>query len=187
MARHFRIVLTYVTHVSSSTVSLDLDVLSDLREIPTIRHLITACSIGLEIFSLAHQVVHRSSRTGAARQSSTSHMPRANAYVTSISGIDTLSYTTQRNASARERRKPIMTNATASSSRPPNSNTMQQSSGAAQAQSSSAAVSISTTPPVVANTAPNTNPHVIIKHAGPWTRFWLFICCASSEYTDGHH
>ncbi|KIK40862.1 hypothetical protein CY34DRAFT_806792 [Suillus luteus UH-Slu-Lm8-n1] len=92
----------------------------------------------------------------------------------------------RRNASARERRKPIMTNATASSSRPPNSNTTLQSSGAAQVQSQGA-VSTSTAPPVAANTAPSTNPHVIIKHAGCWTRFWLFICCASSEYTDGHH
>ncbi|KIK34394.1 hypothetical protein CY34DRAFT_812948 [Suillus luteus UH-Slu-Lm8-n1] len=92
----------------------------------------------------------------------------------------------RRNASARERRKPIMTNATASSSRPPNSNTTLQSSGAAQVQSQGA-VSTSTAPPVAANTAPSTNPHVIIKHAGRWTRFWLFICCTSSEYTDGHH
>ncbi|KAG2744878.1 hypothetical protein P692DRAFT_201105071 [Suillus brevipes Sb2] len=79
-----------------------------------------------------------------------------------------------------------MTNATASSSRPPNNNATQQSSSTAQAQSQAAA-STSTAPPVVANTAPSTNPHVIIKHAGRWTRFWLFICCASSEYTDGQH
>lgn len=96
----------------------------------------------------------------------------------------------RRNASAREKRRPALKMATASSSRPPNSNATQQSSGAAQAQSSSqpqAAASTSTAPPVVANTTSSTNPHVMIRHAGRWTRFWLLICCASSEYTDGHH
>ncbi|KAG2028919.1 quinon protein alcohol dehydrogenase-like superfamily [Suillus americanus] len=96
----------------------------------------------------------------------------------------------RRNASAREKRRPALKIATASSSRPPNSNATQQSSGAAQAQSSSqpqAAASTSTAPPVVANTTSSTNPHVMIRHAGRWTRFWLLICCASSEYTDGHH
>ncbi|KAG2740990.1 WD40 repeat-like protein [Suillus brevipes Sb2] len=95
----------------------------------------------------------------------------------------------RRNASARERRKPIMQRPTASSSRPPNTTVAQQSSDAAQTQSSSqanAAVSTSTTPPVAANTTSNTNPHVTIKHAGRWARFWLFVCCTSPEYTDGH-
>jgi hypothetical protein len=187
MAHQFQVVLTYVAHVSSSIIPPDLVVLSDLRETSTI--CCTACSNGLEIFSLVYPVVlpvHRSSLTGIAQQSSTSHMPRANAYVTSTSGIHTLSHTTQRNASARERRRPIMTNATASSSRPPNHNAMQQPSGTAQAQSQAVA-STPTTPPVVANTVPSTNPHVIIKHAGRWTRFWLFICCTSSEYTDSQH
>ncbi|KAG1844608.1 hypothetical protein DFJ58DRAFT_802115 [Suillus subalutaceus] len=96
----------------------------------------------------------------------------------------------RRNASAREKRRPALKIPTASSSRPPNSNATQQSNSAAQAQSSSqphAAGSTSTAPPVVANTTSNTNPHVMIRHAGRWTRFWLFICCASSEYANGQH
>jgi hypothetical protein len=175
---------TYIAQVLSSTVSPDLDFLSDLCETPTIRHF--ACSNGLETFSLAYPAVDKLSRTGIAQQLLTSHMPRANAYVTSTSVVHTPSHTTQRNTSARERRRPIMTNATASSSRPPNSNATQQPSSTAQAQSQAAA-STFTAPPVIANIAPSTNPHVIIKHAGRWTRFWLFICCASSEYTDGQH
>ncbi|KIK38237.1 hypothetical protein CY34DRAFT_809581 [Suillus luteus UH-Slu-Lm8-n1] len=97
----------------------------------------------------------------------------------------------RRNASARERRKPIMKIPTASTLRP---NATLQSTGAAQSQSSSqpfATISTSpTTPPATTTpeaTASNTNPHVVIKHAGRWTRFWLFICCTSIEYTDGHH
>ncbi|KAG2045337.1 WD40-repeat-containing domain protein [Suillus americanus] len=102
----------------------------------------------------------------------------------------------RRNASARERQRPIPTrrptgtNATAGSSRHPNNTVMQQSSGAAQTQSSSqlrATISTSTAPPVVSNTTSKTNPHATIKHAGRWARFWLFICCTSPEYTDGHH
>jgi hypothetical protein len=92
----------------------------------------------------------------------------------SYSNIHTLSYTMQRNASARERRRPTLTHATQ----------QPRSASTAQAQSQ-AATSTSTAPPVVTNTTPSTNPHVIIKHPGRWTRFWLFICCASSEYTDG--
>ncbi|KAG2087203.1 uncharacterized protein F5147DRAFT_728154, partial [Suillus discolor] len=99
----------------------------------------------------------------------------------------------RRNACARERRMKIIPlkpgNSAAGLSRPPNSNTTQHSNGASQAQSSQAqvAVSTATAPPVVTNTTPNTNPHVTIKHAGRWTRFWLSICCSSFEYTDGHH
>lgn len=94
----------------------------------------------------------------------------------------------RRNASARERRTPILKNPTAGSSRHPNSTVTQNSS---QTQSSSqphAAVSTSTAaPPVDANKTSNTNPHATIQHAGRWARFWLFICCTSPEYTDGHH
>ncbi|KIK35434.1 hypothetical protein CY34DRAFT_812149 [Suillus luteus UH-Slu-Lm8-n1] len=82
----------------------------------------------------------------------------------------------RRNASARERRRPTLTHATQ----------QPRSASTAQAQSQAAA-STSTAPPVVAHTAPSTHPHVIIKHPGRWTRFWLFICCTSSEYTDGQH
>ncbi|KAG1865544.1 hypothetical protein DFJ58DRAFT_743344 [Suillus subalutaceus] len=63
----------------------------------------------------------------------------------------------------------------------------QQSSGTAQAQSSSQShAAVSTVPPVVSNTTSSTPPHVTIKYPARWTRFWLFICCASPEYTDGH-
>ncbi|KAG1869043.1 hypothetical protein DFJ58DRAFT_766803 [Suillus subalutaceus] len=102
----------------------------------------------------------------------------------------------RRNASARERRMIIIPlkpkNPAASTSRPPNSN-VTQSSGVAHPQSSpqpQAAVSTSSTispESAVTNTTPTTNPHIIIKHAGRWTRFWVAICCASSEYNDGHH
>jgi hypothetical protein len=30
-------------------------------------------------------------------------------------------------------------------------------------------------------------PDAIIPRAGCWTRFRLFICCVSAQYTDGHH
>lgn len=49
----------------------------------------------------------------------------------------------------------------------------------------------STTPAASATSANNTSmtspPNVMIAQAGCWTRFWLFICCASTQYTDGHH
>ncbi|KAG2110910.1 uncharacterized protein F5147DRAFT_687738 [Suillus discolor] len=99
----------------------------------------------------------------------------------------------RRNASAREKRMKIIPlkpgNSAASTSRPPNSNTTQHFNGASQAQSSQAQTTVSTSTPssTVTDTIPNTNPHVIIKHAGRWTRFWLSICCSSYEYTDGHH
>ncbi|KAG1836368.1 hypothetical protein DFJ58DRAFT_749823 [Suillus subalutaceus] len=96
----------------------------------------------------------------------------------------------RRNASARERRRLILKIPTAGSLPPPNSTVTQQSSGTAQTQSSSqphAAISTSTSPPVVATTTSNTNSHAMIRHPGRWARFWLFICCTSPEYTDGHH
>ncbi|KAG2060741.1 hypothetical protein BDR06DRAFT_1002612 [Suillus hirtellus] len=81
----------------------------------------------------------------------------------------------RRNASARERRRPIIPlKSKKPASRPPNSNITQQSSGAAQAQSSSqlyAAVSTSTTSYAVKDTPSSTNPHVTIRHVGRWTRF----------------
>ncbi|KAG1869675.1 hypothetical protein C8R48DRAFT_760648 [Suillus tomentosus] len=79
-------------------------------------------------------------------------------------------------------------NPAASTSRPPNGNTTQHSHGASQAQSSQAQapVSPSSAPPVVTNTPSSANPHVTIRHAGRWTRFWLFICCTSTEYTHDH-
>lgn len=45
-----------------------------------------------------------------------------------------------------------------------------------------------TTPPVATTSAATTSrPHVTIGCAGRWTRFWLFICCTSPEFTDGQH
>lgn len=96
-----------------------------------------------------------------------------------------------RNASAREKRRPIPKKAVASRPRPPNCNATQQSSSATQTQPSSkpqhAIPTSSTTPVVVPTTASSTNPHVTIKNAGRWTRFWLSICCASTDYNDGLH
>ncbi|KAG1814504.1 WD40-repeat-containing domain protein [Suillus variegatus] len=96
----------------------------------------------------------------------------------------------RRYASAHERRRPIIPlKSKKPTSRPPNSNTIQQSSGTTQAQSSSkshAAVPTSAIPSVVTNTPSNTNPHATMRHVGRWTRFWLFICCASTEYTHDH-
>ncbi|KAG2065769.1 hypothetical protein BDR04DRAFT_1234383 [Suillus decipiens] len=97
-----------------------------------------------------------------------------------------------RNASAREKLRVTSSlkskNFTASPLRPPNSNTTRQSTGEAQAQPSSRpqpAVSNTTTSSLlVANTASGTNPHIMIRHAGHWIRFWLFICCTSTEYID---
>ncbi|KAG2058964.1 hypothetical protein BDR06DRAFT_950225 [Suillus hirtellus] len=62
-----------------------------------------------------------------------------------------------------------------SSSHLPNGNVTQRSSSGS-----------STTPPVVATTT-STNPRVTINNARRWTPFCLFICCASTEYTVGHH
>jgi hypothetical protein len=185
--------LTYVAHLHC-TVFVDLDVLSLLcGSIHTVHHH-PAFFTGPEIFSLSDPVMQSSSCTSVPQQS-ISHMPRVNVYVIcSFSNVQTQSYSTQRNASAREKRMIIIPlkskYPTASTSRPPNSNAT-QSSGAAQPESpprSQAVVSTSsTTPPAVANTTPSTNPHIIIKHAGRWTRFWISICCTSSEYTEDHH
>ncbi|KAG2039563.1 WD40-repeat-containing domain protein [Suillus americanus] len=90
----------------------------------------------------------------------------------------------RRNASARERRRLILKIPTTGGSRPPNSTVTQQSSVGPQTQSSSQSNAASTAPPVATS---NTNPHATIKHAGRWSRFWLFVCCTSPEYTDGHH
>ncbi|KAG1821297.1 WD40-repeat-containing domain protein [Suillus variegatus] len=95
----------------------------------------------------------------------------------------------RRNACAREKQMKIIPlkpgNPAASTSRPPNNNAAQHSSGATQAQAQAAA-STSTAPPV-ANTTSHPNLDPTIKTAGRWTRFWLFFCCASPEYTHSHH
>jgi hypothetical protein len=33
----------------------------------------------------------------------------------------------------------------------------------------------------------HSHPDVMIRQAGCWTRFWLFLGCLSTEYTDGHN
>ncbi|KAG1837780.1 WD40-repeat-containing domain protein [Suillus subalutaceus] len=98
----------------------------------------------------------------------------------------------RRNASARERRMIIIPlkskKPAASTSCRPNNNTTQQSTGAAAQTSlqTQAAVSTSSTALPVANTTLHTNPNATMKNVGRWTRFWLFFCCASPEYTHDH-
>ncbi|KAG2051597.1 WD40 repeat-like protein [Suillus hirtellus] len=98
----------------------------------------------------------------------------------------------RRNACARERRMKIIPlkpgNPATTTSRPPNNGTTQHSDGATQAPQSSQAQatgSTSTAPPI-AHTTSHPNLDATIKNAGRWTRFWLFFCCASPEYTQGH-
>ncbi|OAX41610.1 hypothetical protein K503DRAFT_476727 [Rhizopogon vinicolor AM-OR11-026] len=82
-------------------------------------------------------------------------------------------------------------NAYAGSSRPPQSSVTQQSGGAAQAQLSTEPHAAVATPDVAAPSAINTLttslPDALIPRAGRWIRFWLFVCCASAQYTDDHH
>ncbi|KAG1720820.1 WD40-repeat-containing domain protein [Suillus paluster] len=95
----------------------------------------------------------------------------------------------RRNASAREKRRPIpltLTNATAGISQ---SSVSQQSSSATHLQPSSQLHAAVTTSPAfiatsAATTSPTSPPDITIGHAGRWTRFWLFMCCASAEYAN---
>ncbi|KAG2757632.1 WD40 repeat-like protein [Suillus brevipes Sb2] len=101
----------------------------------------------------------------------------------------------RRNASAGEnRKKPLpWQKPAASSSRPPKPT--QQSGTATQTQPPSQpqpAASNSFPPPVVGDNAAATSstpsrPDVVLRQAGLWTRFWLFIGCLSPEYQDGRH
>ncbi|KIK39018.1 hypothetical protein CY34DRAFT_808783 [Suillus luteus UH-Slu-Lm8-n1] len=103
----------------------------------------------------------------------------------------------RRNASARERRKrpSPWQNSAASSSRPPKPSATQQSGTATPAQPSlqpqPAASSSSATPAVgdnaVATSLTSSRPDVVLRQAGVWTRFWLFIGCLSPEYQDDRH
>ncbi|KAG2356809.1 hypothetical protein BDR07DRAFT_1422238 [Suillus spraguei] len=57
---------------------------------------------------------------------------------------------------------------------------------------STTAVSNSPTIPAVgdntaATSSTHSRPDVMIRQAGLWTRFWLFIGCLSPEYQDGYH
>jgi hypothetical protein len=83
--------------------------------------------------------------------------------------------------------------ASSDSSQPQQSDVPRQSGGAVQPQLSSelhAAVStLSSTPAVavISATASTTSlPDAVIQRAGRWTRFWLYICCMSARYTNGH-
>jgi len=83
-------------------------------------------------------------------------------------------------------------NAYAGSSRPPQGSITQPSGGVAQAKLSTQPNAAIATPDVAAPSAVNTFttpvPDALIPRAGRWTRFWLFVCCASAQYTgDGHH
>ncbi|KAG2740203.1 hypothetical protein P692DRAFT_20337363 [Suillus brevipes Sb2] len=103
----------------------------------------------------------------------------------------------RRNASAGEKRKRPLPwrNPTASKSWPPKPNATQQSGTATQTQPSlqpQPAGSNSSTTPAVGDNAAGTSstpsrPNVLLRQAGLWTRFWLFIGCLSPEYQDGQH
>ncbi|KAG2031784.1 WD40-repeat-containing domain protein [Suillus americanus] len=95
----------------------------------------------------------------------------------------------RRNACAREKRKRLLPlkNSTASSSRPPKPNATQQSGTATQTPSSEPQPAVSTTPAMSNNAVATSRPDVMLRQAGLWTRFWLFIGCLSPEYQDGRH
>ncbi|OAX31433.1 hypothetical protein K503DRAFT_870630 [Rhizopogon vinicolor AM-OR11-026] len=80
-------------------------------------------------------------------------------------------------------------NAPASSSRPQQSSVTQQSSVSAQAHPSSEPVltSSNTAGAAATSTITTSRPDAMIPRAGRWSRFWLFICCPSVQYTDSHH
>ncbi|KAG2757645.1 WD40 repeat-like protein [Suillus brevipes Sb2] len=96
----------------------------------------------------------------------------------------------------RNRKRPLpWQKPAASNSRPPKST--QQSGTGTQTPSQSPlqprpAASNSSTTPVVGDNAAATSstpsrPDVVLRQAGLWTRFWLFIGCLSPEYQDGRH
>ncbi|KAG2749525.1 hypothetical protein P692DRAFT_20731467, partial [Suillus brevipes Sb2] len=103
----------------------------------------------------------------------------------------------RRNASAREvalakqkqkMKPPYSTNSTAGSSQPPKPNiAMPSSQPQAAGSSSSATPVIGDATTTTGTTSMPSRPDITIKQAGLWTRFWLLICCASTEHTDGHH
>ncbi|KIK31737.1 hypothetical protein CY34DRAFT_19620, partial [Suillus luteus UH-Slu-Lm8-n1] len=103
----------------------------------------------------------------------------------------------RRNASAREvalakqkqKMKPLYSkNSTAGSSQPPKPNVAKPSSQPQAADSSSSAIpAIGDATTTTGAASMPSRPDITIKQAGLWTRFWLLICCASTEHTDGHH
>ncbi|KAG2750529.1 WD40 repeat-like protein [Suillus brevipes Sb2] len=96
----------------------------------------------------------------------------------------------RRNACAREKRKRPLPpkNTTAGSSHPPKPNIAKP-----PLQTQPADSSLSTTPAIAdatittGTTSMTSRPDIMIRQAGLWTRFWLLICCTSTEHTDGHH
>ncbi|KAG2738088.1 hypothetical protein P692DRAFT_20759457 [Suillus brevipes Sb2] len=93
--------------------------------------------------------------------------------------------------------KPLYSkNSTAGSSQPPKPNVASPSSQPqaepslqpqADGSSSSATPVIGDATTTTGATSMPSRPDITIKQAGLWTRFWLLICCASTEHTDGHH
>ncbi|OAX41525.1 hypothetical protein K503DRAFT_854595 [Rhizopogon vinicolor AM-OR11-026] len=83
-----------------------------------------------------------------------------------------------------------VTNAAAGGSSP-QSSIAQPSGVVAQAQSASELhAALSTTLAVAVTfvaTTPTSLPAATLPQTGRWTRFRLFICCLSGQYTDGHH
>ncbi|KAG2739291.1 hypothetical protein P692DRAFT_20756070, partial [Suillus brevipes Sb2] len=96
----------------------------------------------------------------------------------------------RRNACAREKRKRLLPlkNPIAGSSHPPEPNVTDPSLQSQAADSSSSATpAIGDATTITGTTSMPSRPDITIKQAGLWTRFWLLICCASTEHTDGHH
>ncbi|KAG2066720.1 tricorn protease domain 2-containing protein [Suillus decipiens] len=96
----------------------------------------------------------------------------------------------RRNALGRNRRRPIISLKSKKPVASTSNSNITQSSSAAQPHSSQqlqVAISTSSTAPLPVPapqaTTSHTNPHATINNSGCWTRFWLFVCCASSEYT----
>jgi hypothetical protein len=188
----------------------DLYILSSLEGAPYHPHVTTrdrdrTFSSGPETLSLAHisgETMQASSCRSAAQRFTTSLLQRANGYVQPFPILRclTLCDIIQRNVSGAEVRfekekarnaknAKNTKNAPASSSRPPQSSVTQQSSGSGQAHPSSEPVFISsnTAGAGATSTITTSRPDAIIPRAGRWSRFWLFICCPSVQYTDSHN
>ncbi|KAG2739293.1 WD40 repeat-like protein [Suillus brevipes Sb2] len=96
----------------------------------------------------------------------------------------------RRNACAREKRKRPLPpkNTTAGSSHLSKPNVAQPPLQPQAADSSSTTHAIGDATITTGTTSVTSRPDITIRQAGLWTRFWLLICCTSTEYTgDGHH
>lgn len=92
----------------------------------------------------------------------------------------------RRNASAREKRRTFRSNSNnlhVGSSRPPQSNRMPHR----QSSSQVLAATPSTTTTFLSTTSRASRLDATIRQPGRWSRFWLYVCCASPEYTEGRH